>query len=441
VKRGGGPLRDGARAGHVPPRLRRALRASAPVAGALAALLATAAGWPGSPQPSTLQPSTPSSGTPQPAPHGTSPASPAWLLSRDEPASIPGPSTPSALPTVAPLRHLLTADLVAVSAHPLPASALAAVRHLRGVHVAEAVDAAQVQVNGRFVAVLGVDPAQFRGFAAKPVARDTAFWRSVAAGDLGISYTMGKQDKLPAGSSATVAGRHLVTMSVGPLGTVGIGGIDAVVSDAAARSLGFPEHNAIIVSATPKASFAALAKRIGKVLPHSAAVDQIAVQPGQAGASPVPAQQSTPSQPSVNGLVTLAQVRAMLSAAESRIGLPYVWGAAGPRAFDCSGLVQWSFRQAGVVMPRVAADQARTGPSVPVKDLQPGDLLFYHTDPTAPDYISHVAIYLGNDRMIQAPETGMDVEIVPADLSVSDGFAGAIEVSPAIAAQVAATSV
>jgi cell wall-associated NlpC family hydrolase len=143
----------------------------------------------------------------------------------------------------------------------------------------------------------------------------------------------------------------------------------------------------------------------------------------------------------VHGLLTLTQVRAFLAAAVSRIGLPYVWGAAGPRAFDCSGLVQWSFRQAGVVMPRVAADQARTGPAVPVKDLQPGDLLFYHTDPTAPDYISHVAIYLGNGRMLQAPQTGMNVEIVPADLSVSDGFAGAIEVSPTIAAQVAATSV
>jgi len=352
---------------------------------------------------------------------------------------MPGPRAAPALPTVAPLGHLLTADLVAVSAHPLPASSLAAIRHLRGVHVAQAVDAAQVQVNGKFVAVLGVDPSQFRSFAAKPTARDTKFWRSVAAGDLGISYTMGKQDKLPADSSVQVAGQHVVTMTVGALGTVGIGGIDAVVSDEAADSLGFPENNAIVISATRTASFATLAKRIKKVLPHSAAVDQVAVQPSQPGSSTAPAPPSSAPQPSVNGLVTLTQVREMLSAAVSRAGMPYVWGAAGPTSFDCSGLVQWSFRQAGVVMPRVAADQARTGPSVPVKDLQPGDLLFYHTDPTAPGYISHVAIYLGNGRMIQAPEPGMDVEIVPVDLS--DGFAGAIEVSPRIAAQVAATSV
>jgi cell wall-associated NlpC family hydrolase len=119
--------------------------------------------------------------------------------------------------------------------------------------------------------------------------------------------------------------------------------------------------------------------------------------------------------------------------------MPYVWGANGPTSFDCSGLVQWSFAQAGVVMPRVAADQARTGPSVPVSQLQPGDLLFYHTDPTAPGYISHVAIYLGGGKMIQAPEPGMDVEVVPVD--VGNEFAGAVDVSPAVAAQVAATSV
>jgi cell wall-associated NlpC family hydrolase len=127
---------------------------------------------------------------------------------------------------------------------------------------------------------------------------------------------------------------------------------------------------------------------------------------------------------------------AFLRAAESRLGLPYVWGGDGPKVFDCSGLVQWSLAQAGVVMPRVAADQARTGPQVPLSQLQPGDLLFYHTDPTAPSYISHVAIYLGHGEMIQAPEPGLDVEIVPADFG--SGFAGAVQVDPRVAVSVAA---
>ena len=115
--------------------------------------------------------------------------------------------------------------------------------------------------------------------------------------------------------------------------------------------------------------------------------------------------------------------------------MPYVWGGDGPPAFDCSGLVQWSFAQAGVGMPRVAADQARTGRQVPVSQLQPGDLLFYHTDPTAPGYILHVAIYLGNGVMLQAPRPGQNVEVVPVVLGC--GFAGAVAVSPALAAAAA----
>ena len=114
-------------------------------------------------------------------------------------------------------------------------------------------------------------------------------------------------------------------------------------------------------------------------------------------------------------MTLLPAVFAFGNAFDHRVGLPYVWGASGPGSFDCSGLVQWSFAQAGIEMPRVAADQARTGPAVPVSQLVPGDLLFYHYDPTAPGYISHVAIYLGNGLMVQAPAPGLDVEVVPAD--------------------------
>jgi cell wall-associated NlpC family hydrolase len=87
-------------------------------------------------------------------------------------------------------------------------------------------------------------------------------------------------------------------------------------------------------------------------------------------------------------------------------------------------------------MPRVAADQARTGPAVPVSQLEPGDLLFYRTDPTDPGYISHVAIYLGDGWMIQAPQPGMNVQVVP--VSFGSQFAGAIQVDPKLAAEVAA---
>jgi cell wall-associated NlpC family hydrolase len=354
---------------------------------------------------------------------------------------VPTPAAPGAPAVttdvhVAPLKHVLPVDVVAVSATTLPAKAVNKVRHLAGVRAVQAVDAARVRVNGRFAAILGVNPSGFRRFAAKPTAKDNAFWRGVEGGGLGLSYEMGKQDKLPTGTPVTVAGRSVQTMRVGKFGTVGIGGVDAVITDEAARSLGFPVRNAIVISA-PSAHFTKLTREIKKTLPRGTQVDQLVVQVSGGGTAASAPAGST--QPTVGGLASAPVIRAFLQAAESRLGMPYIWGAAGPTSFDCSGLVQWSFRQAGVIMPRVAADQARTGPSVPVNHLAPGDLLFYHTDPTAPDYISHVAIYLGGGKMIQAPEPGMNVEIVPVDLG--SGFAGAIDVSPAVAAQVAATSV
>jgi peptidoglycan DL-endopeptidase CwlO len=413
------------------PRSRRRVRQlPAAALGAITALMVVAAGWPGMASAST---------------HSTSPgpgpavAAQPWLLGRSAPGPLPAPAATPAVSTdayVAPLKHVLPVDVVAVSASTLPAAAVQKVRGLSGVRAAEVVDAARVRVNGRFAAVLGVNPSSFRRFAAKPTAKDTAFWRSVEGGGLGLSYEMGKQDKLPTGTPVTVTGRSVRTMRVGRFGTVGIGGVDAVITDRTARALGFPVRNAIVISA-PSAKLTKLTRQIKKALPHGTEVDQLVVQ---VSGSTVTATAPTGSvQPVTGGLASAAVIHAMLVAAVSRLGMPYVWGAAGPSSFDCSGLVQWSFAQAGVVMPRVAADQARTGPSVSVSQLAPGDLLFYHTDPTAPGYISHVAIYLGGGKMIQAPEPGMNVEVVPVDLG--SGFAGAVDVSPAIAAQAAATSV
>ena len=337
------------------------------------------------------------------------------------------------------LHRLLQADLLVVAPASLPPGAAKAVARLPGVVAAQQVDAARIQMDGKFVATLGVNPLDFRAFAAKPTAESGSLWRNVAAGGVAVSYTMGKLDKLPLSQSLRAAGRRTEDLRVAGFGTVGISGVDAVVSDQVARSLGLPAGNAIVISA-PHAELGTLMKRVAKLLPHRATVAALVAQApvsgvalasgaaGAAGASAV----SGPGQSS-------AQLSVFLKAAVSRLGLPYVWGAAGPRSFDCSGLVQWSLAQAGIVMPRVAVDQARTGPQVPVSQLQPGDLLFYHTDPTAPSYISHVAIYLGKGLMIQAPEPGMNVQVVPADFG--SGFAGAVRVYPRVAAAVAANPV
>jgi cell wall-associated NlpC family hydrolase len=335
---------------------------------------------------------------------------------------------------VAPLRGLRQADLLVVAPFSLSAKVLATVSRQPAVTSAEPLEAAKIRINGTFTAVLGVNPSTFRGYADKSIASSNQLWQGVANGGVAVSYTMGTLDKLALGGQVTALGRTQQRLPVVAFGTVGIGGVNAVMSDATARSLGVPASNAIVISASP-ASVPSLTARIKKLLPPGAGVEPlVTLVTGTSSAGIAPGIVA-----SGGDAMTAAELTAALRAAESRRGLPYVWGAAGPSSFDCSGLVQWAFGQAGVAMPRVAADQARTGAAVPVSQLQPGDLLFYHTDPTDPGYISHVAIYLGNGWMIQAPQPGMDVQIVPA--SFGSEFAGAIRVYPRIAAALAGSPV
>jgi peptidoglycan DL-endopeptidase CwlO len=334
-------------------------------------------------------------------------------------------------PTVAPLHRTLQADLLIVAPFSLPDSLMAAIGRIPGVVATERIEAVRMSVNGTSTAVLGVNPSVFREFAARPTGRSNALWRGVAGGGIAISYTMGTLDKVKLGGSVTAVGRSTERLRVVAFGTLGIGGVNAVVSNATARKLGAPAGNAIVVSVR-QGDFTAAAAAAGRLVPKGAGVEQLVSlintrtsSSGMAG-----------SGSATVGGTPATSMDVVLRAAMSRRGTPYVWGAAGPSSFDCSGLVQWSFAQAGITMPRVAADQARSGPSVPVSQLRPGDLIFYHTDQTDPTYISHVAMYLGNGWMIQAPEPGMDVEVVPADFGTE--FAGAIRVSPAQAASVAA---
>ena len=343
-------------------------------------------------------------------------------------------ASPTPTPTMAPLHRLLEADLFVVAPITLRSSIAPAVRRLHGVVAAEPLDAARLQVGGKLTAMLGVDPSEFRAFAPKPTADSLRLWENVATGGVAVSYTMSKLDKLPLGHAVRVSGRRAEELPVAGLGTVGIGGVDAVVSDAVARSLGIPADNAIVISA-PHADLSTLIKQIKKLLPRTAAVASLVAQSASTGVAETGGAAGITGAAADGSGLTNAEIVAFLEAAESRLGMPYVWGGDGPTDFDCSGLVQWSLARAGVVMPRVAAEQALTGPTVPLRELEPGDLLFYHTDPTAPDYISHVAIYLGDGEMLQAPMPGLDVEIVPADFGSE--FAGAVAVYPKVAAAVA----
>ena len=108
-----------------------------------------------------------------------------------------------------------------------------------------------------------------------------------------------------------------------------------------------------------------------------------------------------------------------LQAAFTREGDPYVWGAAGPSAFDCSGLVVWAYAQEGIALPHFTGDLWNSGVHITRADLEPGDLVFFFPD------ISHVGIYIGDGMMIDAPDFGQTVQVQPVFWS---SYVGAVRI-------------
>jgi NlpC/P60 family len=124
-------------------------------------------------------------------------------------------------------------------------------------------------------------------------------------------------------------------------------------------------------------------------------------------------------------MATLADIGSRLVAeAHKFIGDPYVYGAAGPKAFDCSGLVYYSLRQLGdTSVPRTSEAQWNWSQHISYADLRPGDLIFmqFSGDNASP---GHVVIYAGNNKIIQAPQPGQDVQEVawkPSDMAAWGG--------------------
>jgi peptidoglycan DL-endopeptidase CwlO len=97
-------------------------------------------------------------------------------------------------------------------------------------------------------------------------------------------------------------------------------------------------------------------------------------------------------------------------AALSRLGRPYVWGATGPDQFDCSGLVQWAYAQAGIHLDRTTYQQINDGIPVPRSQVRPGDLVFPHA--------GHVQLAIGNNLVVEAPYSGASVRISPLGSNV-----------------------
>ncbi|MER5355286.1 NlpC/P60 family protein [Kitasatospora sp. NPDC002551] len=120
------------------------------------------------------------------------------------------------------------------------------------------------------------------------------------------------------------------------------------------------------------------------------------------------ASRSAAERPAYAGPAT-GRAATIVQFAYAQLGKPYVWGATGPSGYDCSGLTGAAYRAAGVKLPRVSQDQWKAGARIARADLQPGDLVFFYAD------LHHVGLYIGEGKMIHAPRTGKNVEVLPID--------------------------
>ena len=111
----------------------------------------------------------------------------------------------------------------------------------------------------------------------------------------------------------------------------------------------------------------------------------------------------------------------VIAYAEAQLGKPYLWGATGPGAFDCSGLTMMAYRAAGITTPRTSQQQWAYGTSIPASQAQPGDLVFFAGSDGTMTAPGHVGIVTGHDTMIDAPYTGQVVR--------EDGFSGSTDLA------------
>jgi cell wall-associated NlpC family hydrolase len=148
-----------------------------------------------------------------------------------------------------------------------------------------------------------------------------------------------------------------------------------------------------------------LARRLTAPVLAVLAGSGIALAPGiaQANTSGGPAAVAAPA------VAPNQAAQTVVDTALAQQGAPYAWGGAGPSSFDCSGLVQYAYKAAGVSMPHSSRTQSTMGTPVSRASLQPGDLVFFYSP------VSHVAIYIGNGQIVQASTYGQPVAVTNLD--------------------------
>lgn len=151
------------------------------------------------------------------------------------------------------------------------------------------------------------------------------------------------------------------------------------------------------LNAKAQGEVAELVRREQEVIQAAAAAAAAARRSASVGSSSRSSSQVSVNVPPANGSVANAAIRAGLT----KVGSPYVWAAAGPNAFDCSGFTQWAFGQAGVSLPHFSGAVYAMTTRISASQLQPGDFVFWGSSGSA-----HLAIYMGNDQLVHAFGSG-----------------------------------
>jgi|SRR4051794_31864549 cell wall-associated NlpC family hydrolase len=202
---------------------------------------------------------------------------------------------------------------------------------------------------------------------------------------------------------------------------------NGIVGEAATASVAAAQAQAAAVksAADAQAQFdkvsAQQADLQSQIAEYQALHDRLSAQEQAAVAASVPAEHPGPAgrasrasraEPVVSSGPIVANSQAAQIAVDTAMaqrGKSYVWAAAGPGTFDCSGLVQYAYAAAGINLPHSSRMQAGMGRSVSRDQLQPGDLVAFHSP------VSHIGIYIGNGQMVHAPSTGDVVKVSPID--------------------------
>lgn len=347
-----------------------------------------------------------------------------WAATRLPAASAPVAGTESAAPQLpaaeislggARPAAVLEAELMVTAAHSLSLRQLNGLASLPGVHHTLALASGRVDVGRAEVRAVASDLTHLRAWMPAKTASSEPLWSMVAGGAVAASFDAGKNVPLPLGSSDVVRGLHRtpVRTRVGAYASSGLPGVDLIVNPQLGRQLGLAPATVLLINA-PSADVDSLKTRASVLLGPSGTV-QVLVR-------------GLPVAASARAYLRPEQLRAVLTTALGQVGKPYVWGATGPKSFDCSGLVGYAYAAAGIGLPRVSEQMWLAGMHVRPQDALPGDLLFWAYDPQDPQDIDHVALYLGNGQMVSAPHTGAFVHVGPIP---ARNFRGIVRIIPA----------